>query len=164
MILEKLPPLPKEAIKQFDEAKKQDVNWKKVLEVSLCVLSDTRKAADMGWRDTLIHLRTTCPETEWLSIYDSHKNFLSFEEMSAFTSWMNSFIVSPDWIFPEKAILQTNFSQNHKSITLFIPQKTSVFYHPTPDMFLALPFKNEYGAGLKISFERSYTILKAGET
>lgn len=138
------------------------VDWKSTLHTGLGKTSSLI-GFERTWSKLCSHMRTLCPETNWISICESCED-IDTRTVISIQYWLESLIVTPEWPFPEQVILSaTGGEQSIFKVMITSQKKGELPYGNPPRSISVIFWKDKYSHGWMIKPAETFSVNKTGE-
>lgn len=130
-----------------NQDKKNDfysLNWKSALQIILCKTANQINS-ERAWAKLCLRLRTICPETSWYSVCENHEDQDQEQTIQKIGHWLESFIMSTQWPFPEQVMI-ISLQESSSWRIIFLNQHELPLY-PTPEGFSVKTWQDEKSSG-----------------
>jgi hypothetical protein len=123
------------------------LNWKSALQIILCKTINQINS-ERAWAKLCAHLRATCPETTWYSICENYEDLDQEIAIQKIGLWLESFIMSTQWLFPEKVMIMS-LQESSSWRIVFLNQHELPLY-PAPEGFQMKAWQDEISCGWEL--------------
>lgn len=141
-----------------------ELDWRKILSMSLDPRSMERIASERSMAQFLVKIRQICPETTWICVAEQSKFYLSQVEIIRLQTWFERLVAEPVWPSPSQVIIVPDLKTEKKTLSVIFPKldKKDIPYSVPASNLIVLPYRKGDVHGLTVHFQETFNLNRAG--